>query len=113
MKDLFLMNPRAGRIGQELDMTAYGFIKNEEAAMGSDRILGERIADMEPMGMGAATQANINKPLCARERTAREVLDDLFLKATYEREDLLELMKALPQELPYRADRALRRLIQK
>lgn len=49
----------------------------------------------------------------SRERTAREVLAELCMLKQAEIDELNELLKALPQELPYRADRALRRLIQK
>ena len=51
--------------------------------------------------------------LAARERNAREVLAELCMSKQVEAEELNELLKALPQELPYRADRALRRLIQR
>lgn len=48
-----------------------------------------------------------------RELTAREILTELKFKMEQEYADLDELLKALPQELPYRANRALRRLTQK
>ncbi len=53
------------------------------------------------------------KDCCARERTARELLTAHYQTESLALDDLAELLKALPQELPYRADRALRRLIQK
>ncbi len=49
----------------------------------------------------------------AREHTVREVLSELCMQKGVEADELNDLLKALPQELPYRADRALRRLIQK
>lgn len=53
------------------------------------------------------------KDCCARERTSRELLIELCMQKQVEADELNDLLKALPQELPYRADRALRRLIQK
>ena len=50
---------------------------------------------------------------CAREQTSRELLQNLCAETRFDLDGLQDLLKALPQELPYRADRALRRLIQK
>lgn len=47
----------------------------------------------------------------AREMTAREVLYARMGALQDELAELTELAKALPQELPYRADRALRTLL--
>lgn len=46
-----------------------------------------------------------------RERTSREVLEERLCQMSQDYEDLSDLLKALPQELPYRADRALRKLL--
>jgi hypothetical protein len=68
-------------------------------------------AEQQRMKQSAQNQmAGCDMP--SRERTSREVLAELCMSKQVEADELNDLLKALPQELPYRADRALRRLIQ-
>lgn len=62
--------------------------------------------------MPATTALGASCDSPSRERTAREVLSEICMIKQVEADELNELLKALPAELPWRADRALRRLIQ-
>lgn len=76
-------------------------------------------SDCESAGSSPVTTQqglpDINQPfknsVAAREMTAREVLYSRIDDLQRDLAELTELAKALPQELPYRADRALRTLL--
>lgn len=62
-----------------------------------------------------AAEANPNKPMAmlARDKTGREVLEELICVKEQELADLNTLLRALPGEMNHRADRAFRRLVRR
>lgn len=67
-----------------------------------------------PILGGAYSRASQDSPECpktARERTAQEMLTSYIDDLHSNLRDLEVLQRALPIELPYPADRALRRLL--
>lgn len=73
--------------------------------------LKEEAARLHVTQAGCEEKYSPATPVC-REQTSREVLADHLRSLEQEYADLDELRKALPLELGYQADRALRRLIQ-
>ena|SRR6185295_3556579 len=111
---VFFLNPRAWQVVTDpnrfkhpeaqmnpRDLEQIECLKAEQA-----RIYNQKNADAQ---CGSALKG-CDTP--AREITSRELLAELCMRQQIEADELNDLLKALPQELPYRADRALRRLIQ-
>jgi hypothetical protein len=78
----------------------------------------ERMTLTEQTRLGSAGSSSAGyegtaKGYCAREQTSRELLLALCQTKELELRSLEQLLKALPLELPYEADCALRRLLQK
>ena len=100
MDTVYFINPRVWRpYMNPRDIDRIECLKAEQS----------RLSNQKTAGCGPTAACD----MLARERTAREVLAELCLQKGVEADELNDLLKALPQELPYRADRALRRLIQK
>jgi hypothetical protein len=72
---------------------------------------GKNFAGLEKnMAQSARTVSFADTP-CAREMTAREVLESAMKDAHQQLEGLNKLFDCLPAKLPWEADRALARLI--